>query len=185
MPSESVKWPPNKRLVFAGEVREILRKPAGKLITGSPREVAGKIKWIIESEKPPLVVAVGDYTSRILSENDVDVNLYIIDGRIERRPVEPLRLEAENVERVVNRAGEISPEAASKLHRLLRRKRLEKTLLIVEGEEDLLTLAAILSAPDGTIIVYGQPGRGSVVVRVGESSRALAIRILRLIGYVE
>ena len=103
MPSESVKWPPNKRLVFAGEVREILRKPAGKLITGSPREVAGKIKWIIESEKPPLVVAVGDYTSRILSENDVDVNLYIIDGRIERKPVELTSAEREAVKDLAER----------------------------------------------------------------------------------
>jgi uncharacterized protein (UPF0218 family) len=38
--------------------------------------------------------------------------------------------------------------------------------VIVDGEEDLLTLVAILAAPPGSLVVYGQPGQGIVLVRV-------------------
>jgi hypothetical protein len=41
----------------------------------------------------------------------------------------------------------------------------------VNGEEDLLTLAAVLSAPSGSIVVYGQPRRGIVVVSVNDDSK--------------
>jgi uncharacterized protein (UPF0218 family) len=36
----------------------------------------------------------------------------------------------------------------------------------VDGEEDLLTLVAIMVAPAGSIIAYGQPATGIVLVRV-------------------
>ena len=181
MPSGSVKWPPRKKLVFTEEVKEVLRKPAGKLITGKPEEVAEKVAWIVEFEEPPLVVAVGDYTSRTLRERGVPVNLYVMDGKIERKPAEHFEISVERVEHVVNEPGTISPEAASKLHKLLNDKRLGEALLMVEGEEDLLTLAAILSAPDGTLIIYGQPGKGCVVVKVRDAARELAQKILKML----
>jgi len=42
----------------------------------------------------------------------------------------------------------------------------EKIKIIVEGEEDLATLPAILYAPMGSAVVYGQPNEGSVLVDV-------------------
>jgi hypothetical protein len=42
----------------------------------------------------------------------------------------------------------------------------EKIKIIVEGEEDLATLPAILYAPLGSAVVYGQPNEGSVLVDV-------------------
>ena len=38
--------------------------------------------------------------------------------------------------------------------------------IVVEGEEDLATLPAILYAPPGSVVVYGQPDEGSVLVKV-------------------
>ena len=38
--------------------------------------------------------------------------------------------------------------------------------IVVEGEEDLATLPAILYAPLGSVVVYGQPNEGSVLVDV-------------------
>ncbi len=37
---------------------------------------------------------------------------------------------------------------------------------MVDGEEDLATLPAILYAPLGSAVVYGQPNEGSVLVMV-------------------
>ncbi|WP_181685753.1 GTP-dependent dephospho-CoA kinase family protein [Halorhabdus salina] len=65
------------------------------------------------------------------------------------------------------------------------------TIVNVYGEEDLAALPAIVAAPDGASVVYGQPGEGMVHVEVetavrercrsllermhGDPSRALAI----------
>ena len=40
----------------------------------------------------------------------------------------------------------------------------KEVVMIVEGEEDLLTLPAIVESPDDAFVVYGQPSQGLVVV---------------------
>ncbi len=50
-------------------------------------------------------------------------------------------------------------------------------ILLVDGEEDLLTLVAVLYAPENALVVYGQPNQGIVVVRVTSKKRAEAERI--------
>jgi len=185
MRSGSLRWPPKKRIFFPDEAKRILRRPAGKLITGEPDDVARRVKSIIEFDEPRLVVAVGDYTSRKLRDVGARVNLYIVDGRVERKTTELFKPEGLRVLRVVNEAGTLNPDAVKTLHKLLRGRELKDTVLMVEGEEDLLTLAAILSAPNKTIIVYGQPGKGCVVVRVDDRIRDLALNILKLARYVD
>ena len=44
-------------------------------------------------------------------------------------------------------------------------------LVRVDGEEDLAALPAVLVAPDGAAVVYGQPGEGMVLVTVDEARR--------------
>ncbi len=46
-----------------------------------------------------------------------------------------------------------------------------KVGIIVEGEEDLLTIPAVLLAPNRAIVIYGQPGTGAVVVNINEESK--------------
>jgi uncharacterized protein (UPF0218 family) len=50
----------------------------------------------------------------------------------------------------------------------------EPVIIEVTGEEDLAALPAILAAPDGSSVVYGQPGEGMVRVAVTPESRAEA-----------
>ena len=52
------------------------------------------------------------------------------------------------------------------------------TRITVQGEEDLATLPCILMAPIGTIIVYGQPDRGMVLVVVTEEEKSKSMAIL-------
>ena len=47
----------------------------------------------------------------------------------------------------------------------------EPRVLLVDGEEDLATLPAVLAAPDGASVVYGQPGEGMVLVTVTDAVR--------------
>ena len=180
MRSGSLKWPPDRRIVFPERVKKILRKPAGQLISGKPEEVAREVRRIIEEEKPRLLILVGDYTSLKLREAGVDADIYVIDGRTERRPCRTIELKEFKVIRVVNEPGTLNPEAVSKLDQLLREPSAKGVVVLVEGEEDLLTLACIISAPEGSMIVYGQPGYGNVIVRVSREAKEKAAEILKL-----
>ncbi len=181
MQSESPKWPPRHRLIFPENVKRLLKEPAGRLISGDPDQVTEEVKRLIEADNPPVVIAVGDYTSAKLREHRARVNIYIIDGRIERRPCQIFDTSGLRVIECVNDPGTISPEAASKLHKLLGKPNIKDTVLLVRGEEDLLTLAAIISAPEGSAIIYGQPGAGSVYVKVDKALKRKALEIIELV----
>ncbi|ELZ29189.1 rpo operon protein [Halosimplex carlsbadense 2-9-1] len=58
----------------------------------------------------------------------------------------------------------------------------ERTLVRVDGEEDLAALPAIAAAPDGASVCYGQPGEGVVHVTVGAESRD---RVVDLLGRMD
>lgn len=181
MRSEWLEWPPRRRLIFSDRVKKLLRKPAGQLISGDPDEVARKVKEVIEAEKPPAVIAVGDYTSRKLRDAGAKISIYVIDGKTERRPSTLFDTAGFKVVKCVNKAGTLDPDACSKLHNLLTRKLIKNVVLAVEGEEDLLALAAILSAPEHSMIIYGQPGAGSVIIRVSREEKEKAFKILELV----
>ena len=42
---------------------------------------------------------------------------------------------------------------------------------MVAGEEDLLTIVAVLKACENSLVVYGQPQQGVVVVKVDATSK--------------
>ncbi len=50
--------------------------------------------------------------------------------------------------------------------------------ICIEGEEDLVTLAAIDVAPAGSLILYGQPGLGMVMVNVDQKIKEKVRHIL-------
>jgi uncharacterized protein (UPF0218 family) len=52
--------------------------------------------------------------------------------------------------------------------------------VIIDGEEDLLTIVTVLSAPAGAFVVYGQPQVGVVVVKVTEEAQERMRRIVDL-----
>jgi uncharacterized protein (UPF0218 family) len=49
---------------------------------------------------------------------------------------------------------------------------------MIDGEEDLLTLVAVLSAPEDTLVVYGQPHIGIVAVKATEETKEKMHRIV-------
>ena len=46
--------------------------------------------------------------------------------------------------------------------------------MLVDGEEDLFTLIAVLQAPENTLVIYGQPFTGVVVVPVNAQTKKKA-----------
>ena len=54
----------------------------------------------------------------------------------------------------------------------------EPVTIIVDGEEDLATLPALVLAPAGSSVIYGQPGAGMVHVAVTDTQTEEARRLL-------
>ncbi|NPA05043.1 MAG: DUF359 domain-containing protein [Crenarchaeota archaeon] len=81
--------------------------------------------------------------------------------------------EGYRVLRVVNPASTITPGLSSAIESALRTR--VETAVLVEGEEDLAVLPAIIAAPRDTLIVYGQPYLGVVSLHVDDLARWQAL----------
>lgn len=158
------------------ELRAILKDPFGMLIRGSFAQTMGKMAKIIAREKPPMIVSVGDTVSRNLHEHHMFPQLSITDNKRMRKRIEP-RVFAATLFHVRNPQGTITKEAITAIKQAFGSD--ESVQIVVDGEEDLLTLVAILHAPEKSLVVYGQPYEGIVVVKVTSEKRAEARQVLK------
>jgi len=154
-----------------------LKKPVGLLIRGSFKETMRKLKRIVEEERPVKIIAVGDRVSLNLVKNGLFPHLLIVDNKIMRRRVSPILISVNRTFRVKNPPGTITTEALLTIEEALKQD--YRTKIVVEGEEDLLTLAAVLYAPEKSFVVYGQPREGIVVVKVTKEKKAEAANFLK------
>jgi uncharacterized protein (UPF0218 family) len=133
----------------------------GTLLSGTAAENASHAKEIISSKKPPRVVVVGDFTLRALLCTGYTPDLGIFDRLTKRVAYDFPSIKAEVVR---NPAGEITDEAVSFIKKALSGRRRKTSMLAVDGEEDLLSLPAIALAPVGSLVIYGLPNRGMMLV---------------------
>jgi len=158
------------------EVRRELKKPLGLLLhkeEGSPTE---QLKQILKERKIAAIIVVGDYTARRVIERGLDADVYILDNMIMRKPTQPLSLDLEQTIHVRNPAGEITREAWIAVKQAIQSKK--RTKVMINGEEDLLTLPAILFSPIGSWVIYGQPKEGLVAVEVSKKKKDDIKRII-------
>jgi hypothetical protein len=159
------------------ELRVKLREPFGMLIQGSFDETMRKMYSIVKREKPPKIVSVGDTVSRNLHAYQMNPQLSITDNQRMRKRVKQEVFTGKNVVHVENPQGTITEEAITAVREALESG--EYVHIIVDGEEDLLALIAVLYAPEKSLVVYGQPYEGIVVVEVTSEKKAEAIEILK------
>jgi len=160
------------------ELRQKLKEPIGTLIRGSFAETTKRFKKMIEEEKPPFVISVGDTVSKNLAKFNVIPQLAIVDNKCMRRTVkEPVRLALEKTVHVKNPQATITAEAITAIQEALKSNIHVK--MVVDGEEDLLTLIAVLYAPENTFVLYGQPYEGIVVVRITSEKKTEIAEILK------
>ena len=162
------------------ELREKLKKPWGKLIRGSFDKTTNEIRGIIKEENPPCVITVGDVVSKNLAKEDIRLKLLIVDNKVMRTNIKPLSLPEGEEVHVKNPPGRITQEAINAVREAFKTDRIVK--IIVDGEEDLLTPVAVLYAPENSIVVYGQPGEGAVVVKVTKDKKDEAAAILKVMS---
>jgi len=124
-----------------------------------------------------LVVSVGDVcTASILGLGSVP-KLAIVDGQTRRGAWEsPAPSKGMREVRVRNPAETITKELWKAVEEAYARR--ENTIIIVDGEEDLASLACIFLAPEGTTLIYGVPNRGVTVIPVGAAIRSRTAAVL-------
>lgn len=158
-------------LVLPERLRPALKKPFGELVpdlAGSRAALGSKY-----------IIAVGDKVTETLLSMGVTPAVCLYDGKTRRKDigVAPAIKEYNAREiRVRNPAGAISAEALRAIEDAIRSK--EKTRILVDGEEDLLTLAAVKLAPENAIVIYGQPDAGAVLIKIEEKTRKKIEEIL-------
>lgn len=161
-------------------VRSFLKRPIGLLIKGGPSETIRVVKQMVEERKPAKLIAVGDTVTKSFLEAGLKPDLAIIDTLTARQPA-LARLGSSWADRVVsveNPPGYIFAEAIALIERVLKEER--RVLVIVKGEEDLLAIPAVLSAPLSSIVTYGQPGEGLVAIVVDEGVKSLLRTLLSM-----
>jgi len=158
-------------------MREELRKPLGEMVE--------RIEQVDFSDC--LLITVGDVSTKRLLRAGIKPDLAVFDLKVRRKKVyrSPEKLGIDTADykiiKIVNKAGTVSKDLfeyftqrdthvrgfLSKRYRIKGRKdgrnektdegSRKKTALWIEGEEDLVVLPAILLAPLGAVVFYGQP----------------------------
>jgi len=135
-----------------------------------------RLKQLIKEEKPSVIISVGDVVSQNMTKSGIPLQVAIVDDKVMREKIPPIQVKAELALKVRNPPGTLMPKAWAIIQKALKRK--EPTRILVDGEEDLLTLIAVLQAPNNTLVVYGQPNEGVVAVKVTEQARKKVRRVV-------
>ena len=151
------------------KLRQDLKKPQGLLIEGSFTDTMNKLKRIIEKVNPSCLISVGDIVTKHMIESGIAIDLLIVDNKTMRRPIQPLNVDVDQSFYATNPPGTITNEAWIVIKQAINCT--GKTKVIIEGEEDLLTLVTVLLAPENSIVVYGQPNKGIVIINVNKETR--------------
>ena len=140
-------------------------KPMGTLIPDDA--VSPEVIRKVASDRSP-VVTVGDRTTERMLGYSIPVDLQIVDG-VEQRMARPAPGDTYYTIRCDNPASCITQEAVSAIRRGYD---IQKPVrILVSGEEDLLLLPALIYAPEGAVLLYGQPNQGVVVVYADYTSK--------------
>jgi len=160
-----------KDIFLPDSLRDELKKPFGKLMECS--DIAAQFRG-----KNISLVTIGDFVSISLIKGGLSPKLIIWDGKNKRLPVEDLSTleEYAPITTVNNPAASITKEAWDMVSNSLNK---EKASILIEGEEDLLAIPAILNADDGTYIVYGMPpAEGAILIDVDRKIKSVFQDIL-------
>src|SRR3989441_4996470 len=172
---------PLKEYRLPSSLRERLAKPIGKLF--KDEETNGRA-FRSGLERATFVITVGDRVTERIAELGRIPEVQVVDGRerrVERRMPD---VHYSRLIRGRNPPGTITNEALDGIARAVEGRH-GAVRAVVEGEEDLLSIAAVAAAPIGSKIYYGQPLVGVVLVRVDRAAKRRNGEILKEMGVPE
>ena len=134
-----------------------------------------------------MVISVGDVVTESLLRVGFEPDVKIIDFRSRRQEIKddhglladyrryfnPRKSAFYQRQSLINNPGTINIDTALKINSAIKSFILKgkKSWIVVEGEEDLLALPAVLFAPLHSVVLYGQMDLGVIVVEVTEEKK--------------
>lgn len=151
------------------QLRALLHKPLGIVL-----DLEGVLARLRRARGA--VISVGDECSCALIASGAKPDVVVYDHRCMRARIdEGMRKVLDGYDGkaavVANPAGTISDELFEAVGSAVAKA---EGKILVDGEEDLAALVAIMLSKNGAVVLYGQPRAGIVLVRVNEKSRKVA-----------
>lgn len=157
-----------KEIKMPESLRKTLQKPLGKIFKNEK-----SLLRCIDTSKHILIIAVGDIIVDSLLKTGIDPDIKIIDFKTRRKEIKRDTLIKDSLYKeclYLNKPGTINLKTAKiikeKIKSAIYKK--EKSWIVVDGEEDLLALPAILFAPIGSLVLYGHWEHGIIAVEIDE-----------------
>ncbi|MDO8727579.1 MAG: DUF359 domain-containing protein [Candidatus Methanoperedens sp.] len=161
-----------KKYCLPKELREELRKLHGTLYPGDGVETARNI--IRDLKSPAKIITVGDIITFNLLSAGVIPNISFVDERTKRNPVSNEVTHGTKHPQfrtitVENPPGTITEELLKEVANAMLSD--NPLRIFVKGEEDLAALPSIAMAPLSSVVIYGLPEEGAILVIVTEDKK--------------
>ncbi len=143
-------------------LRDTLKIPLGILLPENQTDKTNIQKYFSENS---YIISVGDRTTEKMIGFDLIPSLQIIDGKEKRkkRDLTP-KLQNATLLTVDNPAAEITTQSIAIIKKAFTLQ--TPVRIFVNGEEDLLVLPVCVYAPVNSVVLYGQPNKGLVIVKI-------------------
>ncbi len=172
--------------ILQNSLKSALKVPHGVLYEGSGRRTMAALKSVIDSSEPAKIIAVGDITTCNLIESGILPDICIVDhltcrAAVSDEVVRRIRHPAFTEISVDNPAGSITLELVTCMADAMRSG--GHTRIFVRGEEDLAVMPAVVLAPPSSIVIYGQPSSGCVLISVTPEKKREIQKLLNQMEY--
>ena len=156
------------------DLRDQLKNPLGNLISDNDPNKENIIK---EISAESVLITVGDRTTENMLQLGLKPQIQIIDGLEKRNKRLVPTDDAINTNLSCrNPPGEITEESIQVIQKAFSSE--PPVRITVDGEEDLLVLPVCMYAPEGSVVMYGQPNEGLVIVHITPDIQAKVQKIL-------
>jgi uncharacterized protein (UPF0218 family) len=164
---------PETDLELPEELRNELAKPIGAFVSA----------WALKKHLAgsPRVATVGDVVTITLLQMKMEPDVAVFDYKTQRsedcKAKERIAKMSGRLVKVDNPPGKITRALWKAVRDAMNAS--DRVKIEVNGEEDLASLVAIATGPDGAHVIYGIPQRGLMVVRIDNDARAMAASAIR------
>ena len=155
-------------------LRDQLKNPLGNLINDDDPNKETILKKISAES---IIITVGDRTTKNMLQLGLKPQVQIIDG-LEKRDqcIVPADDTVNTNLSCRNPPSEITEESIQVIQKAFSCE--QPVRIIVDGEEDLLVIPVCILAPENSVVMYGQPNEGLVIVTITPEIRAKVQKIL-------
>ena len=156
------------------DLRDQLKKPLGNLISDNDPNRENIIK---KNSAESIIITVGDRTTENMLQLGLKPQVQIIDG-LEKRDqcLVPADDTVNTKLSCRNPPGEITEESIQVIQKAFSCE--PPVRITVDGEEDLLVIPVCIYAPENSVVMYGQPNEGLVIVHITPEIQAKVQKIL-------